>query len=114
MTTFPFLLRDLARAAGIRTRPLGRLARAQVVRAAVAVLPRKGYAVDLAARQLVEADQRPKAGQMACAGAEAREQRVGIGLAHQLVQLAADKDDRTAIAAGASLQHPAALAEERQ
>lgn len=36
VTTFPFLMRDLARAAGIRTRPLGRLARAQVVRAAVA------------------------------------------------------------------------------
>ncbi|MBE2318458.1 PD-(D/E)XK nuclease family protein [Solirubrobacter sp. CPCC 204708] len=36
VTTFPYLLRDLARAAGIRTRPLGRLARAQVVRAAVA------------------------------------------------------------------------------
>jgi hypothetical protein len=36
VTTFPFLIRDLARAAGIRARPLGRLARAQVVRAAVA------------------------------------------------------------------------------
>src|SRR6185436_4847476 len=36
VTTFPFLMRDLARDAGIRTRPLGRLARAQVVRAAVA------------------------------------------------------------------------------
>lgn len=36
VTTFPFLMRDLARTAGIRTRPLGRLARAQVVRAAVA------------------------------------------------------------------------------
>ena len=35
VTTFGFLMRDLARTAGIRTRPLGRLARAQVVRAAV-------------------------------------------------------------------------------
>ena len=36
VTTFPWLMRDLARAAGIRARPLGRLARAQLVRAAIA------------------------------------------------------------------------------
>lgn len=44
VTTFPFLIRDLARAAGIRTRPLGRLARAQVVRAAVADVELKALA----------------------------------------------------------------------
>ena len=36
VTTFPRLMRDIARAAGIRTRPVGRLARAQLVRAAIA------------------------------------------------------------------------------
>src|SRR4051794_34393742 len=36
VTTFPRLMRDLARAAGIRTRPLGRLARHEVVKAAIA------------------------------------------------------------------------------
>src|SRR4051812_35754668 len=36
VTTFPRLLRDIARTAGIRSRPLGRLAKAQVVRAAIA------------------------------------------------------------------------------
>src|SRR4051812_2771308 len=35
VTTFPRLTRDLARRAGVRTRPLGRLARGQVVRAAI-------------------------------------------------------------------------------
>src|SRR4051812_6946048 len=35
VTTFPGLSRDLARAAGVRARPLGRLARGQVIRAVV-------------------------------------------------------------------------------
>jgi ATP-dependent helicase/DNAse subunit B len=35
VTTFPWLMRDLARQAGIRTRPIGRLARRQLVRAAI-------------------------------------------------------------------------------
>src|SRR4051812_49100597 len=35
VTTFPWLMRDLARAAGIRTRPVGRLTRRQLVRAAI-------------------------------------------------------------------------------
>ena len=35
VTTFPWLMRDLARAAGIRARPLGRLARRQLVHTAI-------------------------------------------------------------------------------
>src|SRR4051812_1519457 len=35
VTTFPRLMRDIARAAGVRGRPLGRLARDRVVRAAI-------------------------------------------------------------------------------
>ena len=35
VTTFPRLMRDLARAAGVRARPLGRLSRERVVRAAI-------------------------------------------------------------------------------
>ena len=35
VTTFPWLMREIARAASIRTRPLGRLAREQVIRAAI-------------------------------------------------------------------------------
>src|SRR3954447_3348554 len=36
VTTFPRLMRDIARSAGVRGRPLGRLARDRVVRAAIA------------------------------------------------------------------------------
>src|SRR4051795_12839095 len=36
VTTFPRLMRDIARTAGVRGRPLGRLARDRVVRAAIA------------------------------------------------------------------------------
>jgi ATP-dependent helicase/DNAse subunit B len=35
VTTFPWLIRAIARAAGLRVRPLGKLARAQLVRAAI-------------------------------------------------------------------------------
>ena len=35
VTTFPWLMREIARAANIRTRPLGRLARERVIRAAI-------------------------------------------------------------------------------
>jgi len=35
ITTFPWLMRDVARRAGLRARPLGRLARGRVVRAAI-------------------------------------------------------------------------------
>src|SRR3954452_23438307 len=39
VTTFPWLMRELARTAGIRDRPLGRLARRQLVRAAIRDVP---------------------------------------------------------------------------
>src|SRR5690348_12375525 len=39
VTTFPRLTRDLARTAGIRTRPLGRLARRQVLKAIIRETP---------------------------------------------------------------------------
>src|ERR1700750_1165457 len=39
VTTFPRLMRDIARAAGKRTRPLGRIAREQVVKAAIRDTP---------------------------------------------------------------------------
>src|SRR6059058_4667951 len=39
VTTFPRLTRDVARAAGVRTRPLGKLAKQQVVKAAIADVP---------------------------------------------------------------------------
>src|SRR5919199_33175 len=44
VTTFPRLMRELARAAGVRVRPLGRVARERVVRAAIRDVPLRALA----------------------------------------------------------------------
>ncbi|HET6551432.1 MAG TPA: PD-(D/E)XK nuclease family protein [Solirubrobacter sp.] len=44
VTTFPRLMRDLARGAGVRGRPLGRVARERVVRAAIRDVPLRALA----------------------------------------------------------------------
>src|SRR4051794_18979175 len=55
VTTFPWLMRELARSAGIRTRPLGRLARRQVVRAAIRDVPLRALAASSAGPGFPEA-----------------------------------------------------------
>lgn len=48
VTTFPWLMRDVARKAGVRVKPLGRLARSRVVRAAIEDVPLRELAASAA------------------------------------------------------------------
>jgi ATP-dependent helicase/DNAse subunit B len=55
VTTFPRLMRDIARAAGVRERPLGRLARDRVVRAAIRDVELRGLAASAASPGFADA-----------------------------------------------------------
>ena len=79
----------------------------------MAVLPQVLLPTHLASADSDEAHQRTETGQVVAAGAHAREQRIGVRVAKQVLKLNVQLAGQSPVLAQASHQHPVSFVETR-